>query len=260
MVNSTDTRNFIDLQEIARQFTRNQHVRDKIESTGEAVYITVAQLKGVESRLAVLGDECALIRISGEQTEQSEQKFYSNTLTVYLDDDGKPAVFDSQFKQLENFKFLKYETGFVGYQDISIGDTQFRINLSRSSAYSEDLRLPEKERKIGIKKGMGVPAPKLLASVPHPTVPLRDLEDGLIYKVLKKTGKDTRYERVRGRYLIQDPSGEEFEVVGNEDLDSLTEQKGYPCEFQIVDRIPYKEGYIIKLTSPEVASFANLVV
>lgn len=251
---------FVDLQQIAEQFKRNQHVTGKIDMTGEAVYITVAQLKSVEPRLSVLPDECALIRVTALTTEEGEQKYYASTLSVYLDDDNKAGVFDTKFQPIEGFKFLKYETGYEGYQDILIADTEFRIDLSRSSAYSEDLRLPEKERKIGVKKGMSAPISKLLASVPHPTVPLRDLEDCHIYKVLKKTGKSTQYERLRWRYLIQDSQGEEFEVYGNSDLDALVEQKGCPCEFQIFDRVPYKDGHIIKIASPDVASFADLVI
>lgn len=250
----------INLQQIAEQFKRNQHVASKIDLTGEAVYITVTQLKAIEKNLSILPDECALIRITGATNEEGEQRYYSNTLTVYLDDDSKAGVFDTQFQPIEGFKFIKYETGYEGYQDILIGDTELRIDLSRSSVYNEDLRLPEKERKIGIKKGVGAPIPKLLASVPHPTVPLRDLEDGLVYKVLKKTGKSTSFERLRWRYLIQDPNGEEFEVYGNSDLDTLVEQRGCPCEFQIIDRVPYKEGQIIKLAAPEVASFAELII
>lgn len=241
--------------------SRIQHLRDQVGQTGEAIELSVGVLKEYLPELAQLNllDETIFTRLF-----LLEGQVQAMTLKVYVDDDDdKPKVFDAAAnpQPVLNLQFIQYETGLGGYQVVMMGKHKVKIALSIDNAYRKQLEEADEPTRLQlIRKGSGTPPLQLLKYRPRATTPLRKLEIGNSYQVLKKTGTSKKYSP--NRYLIQAADGTEFETYSNQSLEQLILRRGIPCDFEILSKNPTKDGtgIIVKVASPDSASLAALVV
>ena len=198
---------------------RNRNkILHKIEGNQEAK-VKIGQIKNINAEVGKLNldDGTILTRFYGIEGEIK----YS-TFKVYVDgEDEQVKVFDASCQPIKVEKFIEYQLGIGGYQIVQIGEIQIKVPLSIKEDFRKEFISYSPEKKAEVRKTRsGKPKAEFLQYPPHPTVPLRNLNEGEIYKVLKKTGVDKNHNNAN-RYLVEDATGEQFEVLGTKSLEPI---------------------------------------
>lgn len=246
----------INLIQIGQQLAlTGKPIHNAIEKSGKPFELSADKLVAKIPELAKFKESKIFRFYKGESGA-----YESKTLTLYIDDNGAPAVFTADIKPLEGkVTFTTYKTGLQGYQRFKFEGVEYQAETSLSEDYRDNLIA------WGSVEGEGLPDVKYLADVPHFTVPLKDLAKDTEFKILKSTGTDKKFDSVR--YLIQNTvTKEEFEVFGNAQMREMFTEYGSDTRFKIGDvkeRKPKngeKPVFTVRLIDLKIPTFEDLVV
>jgi hypothetical protein len=185
--------------------------------------IPVKSLLGKIPTAKVFEADMPLVRIG--KFENDDDKFFRQTLALYLSDDDVPGIYSPDLKTVD-CEILTYIAGINGSVIIQKGNEQFIISFPISSHHRENLA------DLGKLEGEGIPPTELIKKVPHRMAFWEDLKISETYSIVAKTCPDDENFGTE-RYIIADSKGVQYEVYENASLRKIIDTYGLEEKFKI---------------------------
>lgn len=223
--------NVTDLTFISNQIALSAtKLHKKIDETGIAVDLPAKSLLAKIPTAKVFEGDIALFRVG-----KFEEKYFGQTLALYLSDDGIPTVYSPDLKPVDKFEIVRYVAGINGTATIKKGADEFIINFPMSAYQKDNLA------DMATVSGEGIPPSELCKNVPHRMAYWEKLDPKETYSIVSKTSPDTeRYNTER--WMIADSKGNKFEVYENASLRKIVSIDGDKASFKIGKIEAMKDG------------------